>query len=84
MTVGRVVLDTNVLISAVLFGGKPRDVFRLAIQGRIDAFTSPAGSCQIQRYQDRYTRSISSELQISLSEFYKTTLNNGIHVAAES
>ena len=41
MTVGRVVLDTNVLISAVLFGGKPRDVFRLAIQGRIDAFTSP-------------------------------------------
>lgn len=42
MTVVRVVLDTNVLISAVLFGGKPRDVFRLAIQGRIDAFTSPA------------------------------------------
>ena len=42
MTVGRVVLDTNVLISAVLFGGKPRAVFRLAIQGRIDAFTSPA------------------------------------------
>ena len=42
MTVGKVVLDTNVLISAVLFGGKPRDVFRLAIQGRIDAYTSPA------------------------------------------
>ncbi len=42
MTVGRVVLDTNVLISAVLFGGKPRDLFRLIIQGRIDAFTSPA------------------------------------------
>ena len=42
MTVGRVVLDTNVLISAILFGGKPRDLFRLVIQGRIDAFTSPA------------------------------------------
>jgi putative PIN family toxin of toxin-antitoxin system len=42
MNVSRVVLDTNVLISAVLFGGKPRDLFRLIIQGRIDAFTSPA------------------------------------------
>ena len=38
----RVVLDTNVMISAVLFGGKPRDILRLVIQGQIDAFTSPA------------------------------------------
>jgi len=42
MNVGRIVLDTNVLISAVLFGGKPRDLFRFVVQGRIDAFTSPA------------------------------------------
>jgi uncharacterized protein len=42
MTVSRVVLDTNMLISAILFGGKPRELLRLVIQGRIDAFTSPA------------------------------------------
>ena len=31
----RVVLDTNVLISAVLFGGKPRQVLEKAIRGEI-------------------------------------------------
>jgi putative PIN family toxin of toxin-antitoxin system len=31
----RVVLDTNVLISAILFGGKPRQVLEKAIRGEI-------------------------------------------------
>ena len=29
------VLDTNVLISAIVFGGKPRDVFNRILKGRI-------------------------------------------------
>lgn len=36
----RVVLDTNVLISAVLFGGVPRELLWLAVQGRIRPITS--------------------------------------------
>jgi hypothetical protein len=31
----RVVLDTNVLISAIVFGGKPRQILELAIRGEI-------------------------------------------------
>ena len=31
----RVVLDTNVLISAILFGGKPRQILEIAIRGEI-------------------------------------------------
>jgi putative PIN family toxin of toxin-antitoxin system len=31
----RIVLDTNVLVSAILFGGPPRDVLELAISGTI-------------------------------------------------
>jgi len=31
----RVVLDTNVLISAILFGGKPREILEKAIHGKI-------------------------------------------------
>ncbi|NWF94151.1 MAG: putative toxin-antitoxin system toxin component, PIN family [Syntrophaceae bacterium] len=31
----RVVLDTNILISAILFGGKPRQVLEKAIRGEI-------------------------------------------------
>lgn len=37
----RVVLDTNVLISAVLFpGGTPDAVYRLALEGRVELLTS--------------------------------------------
>jgi putative PIN family toxin of toxin-antitoxin system len=37
------VLDTNVLISAFLFpGGPPEDVYRLALEGRVEMGTSPA------------------------------------------
>lgn len=38
----KVVLDTNVLISGILFGGKPRQVLELVIQGKIDSYLSPA------------------------------------------
>lgn len=37
----RVLVDTNVLISAVLFGGTPRRVLVRAIRGEIDLVTSP-------------------------------------------
>jgi putative PIN family toxin of toxin-antitoxin system len=37
----RVVLDTNVLISALFWGGQPRRVVDLAIAGRIQAITCP-------------------------------------------
>ncbi len=36
----RVVLDTNVIISAYVFGGRPLDVLRLAEQGKIELLTS--------------------------------------------
>lgn len=31
----RVVLDSNVFISAIVFGGKPRDILSLAISGKV-------------------------------------------------
>jgi putative PIN family toxin of toxin-antitoxin system len=37
----RVVLDTNVLVSAFIFpGGAPEQVYRLALEGRLDLVTS--------------------------------------------
>jgi putative PIN family toxin of toxin-antitoxin system len=38
----RIVLDTNVLISAILFGGKPRKVLDLVISGSVDCTLSIA------------------------------------------
>ena len=38
----KVVLDTNILISAFVFpGGPPEDAFRAALEGRIELVTSP-------------------------------------------
>jgi putative PIN family toxin of toxin-antitoxin system len=42
MPILRVVLDTNVLISGILFGGKPRQIIELVIKGKIKAYLSPA------------------------------------------
>lgn len=38
----RGVCDTNVLISGILFGGKPRELLRLCSSGKVTNFTSPA------------------------------------------
>ncbi len=40
MTSPRVVLDTNVLISGLYFGGKPKKIIEHALAGRIQLFTS--------------------------------------------
>jgi putative PIN family toxin of toxin-antitoxin system len=42
MTTLRIVLDSNVLISAIHFGSLPREVFRRAVEGRVEVFVSPA------------------------------------------
>lgn len=37
----KVVLDTNILVSALIFGGKPEKIVKLALQKEIYAVTSP-------------------------------------------
>lgn len=36
----RVVIDTNIIISALVFGGKPEEVYNLVLEKQILAFTS--------------------------------------------
>lgn len=46
----RVVLDTNILVSAFVFpGGVPESVYRQALEGRISAVTSPALLAELGR-----------------------------------
>ena len=46
----RVVLDTNILISAFIFpGGSPEAVYRLALEGSIDLATSPVPLAEFGR-----------------------------------
>ena len=38
----RVVLDSNVLISAIVFGGKPREILERVLRGELTLIVSPA------------------------------------------
>lgn len=38
----RIVCDTNVIVSGMLFGGHSRTILTAIAQGRVEAFTSPA------------------------------------------
>ena len=38
----RIVCDTNVIVSGMLFGGHSRTILTAVAQGRVEAFTSPA------------------------------------------
>ena len=40
----RVVADTNVLVSALQFGGKPKQLLDLAVDGQVDLAVSTLGS----------------------------------------
>lgn len=37
----KIVIDTNVIASAVFFGGKPRQLLELLFQRKVDAYASP-------------------------------------------
>ncbi len=45
----RVVLDTNVIVSALVFGGVPRAVLELAEAGRFEFFYSEAIQAEVRR-----------------------------------
>ena len=53
----RVVADTNILVSALQFGGKPKQLLDLAADGQIDLVTSEAILAEAVRVlQDKFNR----------------------------
>lgn len=38
----KVVLDTNIVVSALVYGGKPEEVYRLVLEKKIIAYISPS------------------------------------------
>lgn len=49
----KVVLDTNVLISAIAFGGKPKEILNLVLEEKIAASTSPI---LLAEFKEVYTK----------------------------
>ena len=66
----RVVLDTNVLLSAVLFGGKPQQIVESALAGTIRIFMSEPLIAELQGVLQRPKFGFSPQiLQSIVSEF---------------
>jgi uncharacterized protein len=78
MSASRIVLDTNVLISAIVFGGRPREVLEKVIAGRFTMAISAEMLAEFQgvlegkkfRYPSDIVRTIVHEL-LAVSELVR-------------
>jgi putative PIN family toxin of toxin-antitoxin system len=59
----RIVVDTNVVISAVVFGGLPRQVLDLAAAGTCSFYFSPAIQAEVERILEKKFGWSSEEIQ---------------------
>lgn len=81
MTAPRIVLDTNVLISAIAFGGRPREVLEKVISGTFAMAISAEMLAEFQgvlegrkfRYPSAIVRTIVNEL-LAVSELVRPTM----------
>lgn len=71
----KAILDTNVIVSAIVFGGKPREVLNLVIEGKVKLFLSKPIVDEVKeilggrkfRFGNPYVTAIGQELE-SISE----------------
>lgn len=65
----KVILDTNVLISAILFGGKPQKVFNLAITEQVEVYTTTTLLDELRQVLIEKFRFTPEEVNLILKEF---------------
>jgi len=58
----KVVLDTNVILSAILFGGKPRQIIEVALEGSIRIYVSAAMIAELQGVLQRLKFGFNSQI----------------------
>lgn len=64
----KVVLDTNVIVSAVGYGGKPGQIFLLALEEKIHAVTSEALLAEVQEILIKKLAMSSSDVELTMGE----------------
>ncbi len=73
----RVVIDTNVYLSAILFGGKPEEIIDLAREGEIEVFISKPILVEIERIlKEKFNQPETRIQQIILDVKSITTFTN--------
>jgi len=65
-----VVLDTNVIVSAIIYGGNPQDILQAAVLKRIDVFISESLVAELQDVFQRPQFGLSIQfVQNAIAEF---------------
>lgn len=70
----KVLLDTNVLISAIGFGGKPRQILLLVLEKKIKAVISPILLAEFHEVINKKFPKLAPHLQLMESKIKKTFL----------
>lgn len=71
----RVVCDTNVLFSGILFGGKPRELLRLCSSGKVTNFTSPALLKEVEEVLMRPKFGLNEEQVYGIIRLFRDTFS---------
>ena len=69
----KIVCDTNILISAFLFGGRPREVLRTVIEGKNIAYLSPMLRCELAEVLGRKKFGLTSSQVVSIMQLVSET-----------
>lgn len=72
-TVVRVVADTNVYISAILFGGKPERIINMARNGKIELLISPDILAEVARVLKGKFGWTEEQVRVTLAEISSIT-----------
>ncbi len=64
----KVVLDTNVIISAIGYGGKPGKVFLLALEEKIQGITSEILLAEVQEILTKKLSLLPGDLELTMAE----------------
>lgn len=71
----RVICDTNVLISGILFGGKPRELLQLCSSGKITNFTSPELLKEVEEVLLRVKFGLDQEQVYGIIRLFRNTFS---------
>ena len=71
----KIVLDTNIIISALGFGGKPRQILFLALEEKIQVVTSPILLAELQEVINKKFPLLKNNLSLLLKEIEDIFIN---------
>lgn len=72
MTRKRILLDTNVLISALIFGGKPREILRSVIEKKLIAVTSQVLLAELSDILSKKFKFTEDKIRLLIEKIKKT------------